>query len=112
MKQKYYQHLGYFFTLNDILRLYDKTAEYVVEEYLKGNGCFEEVSDSELDEFSLACYFPTYVKVNGINYVVLRDIDWDIKELENLDADSDEDNEYFDSNPAYIDIYMEKTLED
>jgi hypothetical protein len=112
MKKKYYRHLGYFFTLNDIHNLYDKTAEYVVNEYLKENRCFCEVSDRELDEVSLACFFPTYVKVDGINYAVIRDIDWDIKELENLDEDSNEDNEFYDRNPAYIDIYVEKFLVD
>ena len=106
MTKKNYKHLGYYSDLNDILRLYDKLAEDVVDDMLKGNGCFHETDDCELDENSLACYFPTFVKKNGKEYAVIRDIDWDIKELENLDADSDTDNELYDRNPSYIDVYV------
>lgn len=108
MKKKIYEHLGYYSNLNDILRLYDKLAEDVVDDMLKDNGCFHETDDSELDENSLACYFPTFVKKNGKEYAVIRDIDWDITELERLDADSDEDNETYDNNPSYIDVYVLK----
>lgn len=112
MAKKIYTHLGYYSNLNDILCLYDKKAEDVVDDMLKDNGCFHETDDSELDENSLACYFPTFVKVNGKEYAVIKDIDWDIKELEELDADSDEDNDYYDRNPSYIDVYLLKEMED
>lgn len=100
-----YKHLGYYSHLNDILRLYDKMAIDIVVDMLKENGCFHETDDCELDENSLACYFPTFVKINGKEYAIITDIDWDIKELESLDADSDEDNEKYDRNPSFIDIY-------
>ena len=106
--KKIFEHLGYYSDLNDILRLYDKMAGDVVDDMLKENGCFHETDDSELDENSLACYFPTFVKKNGKEYAVIRDIDWDIKDLENLDADSDADNDKYDRNPSYIDVYVLK----
>lgn len=112
MAKKIYTHLGYYSNLNDILRLYDKKAEDVVDDMLKDNGCFHETDDSELDENSLACYFPTFIEKNGKTYAVIKDIDWDIKELEELDADSDEDNDYYDRNPSYIDVYLLKEMED
>lgn len=108
MNKQYYQHLGYFHTLNDVLNLCDKTAEYIVEEYLKGNGNFCDVSDSELDEVALTCYYPTYINVRGKEYAVTKDIDWVAEELFKLDVNSDKDNEWYDTNPAYIDIYVLK----
>ena len=112
MSKKIYTHLGYYSYLNDIIRLCDKLSDYVVEDMLKDNGCFNETDDSELDEDTLACYYPTFVKKNGKEYAVISDIDWDIKELESLDADSDEDNAIYDANTAYIDIYVLKETED
>ena len=112
MSKKYYTHLGYYSDLNDILRLCDKTCDDVVDDMLKDNGCFHETDDDELDENTLACYYPTFVKKNGKEYAVISDIDWDIKELESLDADSDEDNAIYDANTAYIDIYVLKETED
>lgn len=108
MSKKCYTHLGYYSDLNDILRLYDKTCYDVVDDMLKDNGCFHETDECELDENSLIRYFPTFVKKNGKEYAVIKDIDWDIKELESLDADSDADNDTYDRNPAYIDIYVLK----
>lgn len=112
MSKKIYKHLGYFYTLNDIIRLCDKTADDVVDEYLKENGCFSDVDDSELDEDTLACYYPTFVKKNGKEYAVIRDIDWEPEELFKLDADSDADNDWYDQNPAYIDVYELKEMGD
>ena len=70
MKKKIYTHLGYYSYLNDIIRLCDKLSDYVVEDMLKGNGCFHETDDSELDENSLACYFPTFVNVQPETFTV------------------------------------------
>ena len=103
--EKIYKQLGYYYSLNDIIRLYDKTAEYVVEEMLKDNGCFAEVTDNELPKESLDRFNATYVKVDGKEYAVLVDNDWDLKELLMLDADSDYDTDTFEKDPAYIDIY-------
>ena len=111
MSKKIYKHLGYFYILNDIIRLCDKTADDVVDEYLKENGCFSDVDDSELDEDTLACYYPTFVKKNGKEYAVIRDIDWEPEELFKLDADSDADNDWYDQNSAYIDVYVLKEME-
>lgn len=112
MSKKIYTHLGYYSYLNDILRLCDKLSDYVVEDMLKDNGCFHETDGCELDENSLACYFPTFVKVNGKEYAVIRDIDWTPEELFKLDADSDADNDWYDKNPAFIDVYVLKEMED
>lgn len=106
--RKMFEHLGYYSGLNDILRLYDKMAGDVVDDMLKGDGCFHETDDCELDENSLACYFPTFIEKNGRTYAIIKDIDWDIKELEALDADSDADNDKYDRNPSYIDVYILK----
>lgn len=112
MSKKIYTHLGYYSYLNDIIRLCDKLSDYVVEDMLKDNGCFNETDDSELDEDTLACYSPTFVKVNGKEYAVIRDIDWTPEELFKLDADSDADNDLYDRNPAFIDVYVLKEMED
>jgi hypothetical protein len=50
--------------------------------------------------------------VNGKEYAVIRDIDWTPEELFKLDADSDADNDWYDRNPAYIDVYVLKEMED
>lgn len=106
--EKIYKHLGYYSNLEDIQKLYDKTDEYVVEEMLKGNGYFNVADYEEHTEHYLKCCDAGFVDINNTRYAVVRDYDWDISDLDDLDANSDEDNDLYDRSPSYIDVYLVK----
>lgn len=105
MSRKQYRHLGYYSDLNDVLRLHDKKAEDIVDEYLKDNGCFHETSDDEIDEYFLDREGPTFVNKNGKIYAVIIDSEWSSTDLLELDPDCINDEVMYEMNSIYIDIY-------